>query len=417
MPPALTRQVFLPTGWRPLRHRQPPHRRGVFCLSVSVGVLLLIPWASQSRHPQSAHALASVGVVLALVTSTLLLYGRQGIMSVQQYAGEEGAPVGLKFMRRVLARARTKFLGFEDLYMKMKNLSVLVNQSVRTADAGQSENFESLHAYVLQCHCVLRSLCQGADRTGGLEYVRQHRPHVERPPPGPVRHQDRAGVDQGHHVHHHRGVHAPRLRAGKGAQELHPDDRLPCRHRVVLPRHRKGVHGHRRLVAGEQEVRLLREPGEFLRAGAHPPAAALVVGALDGALRVHREPQTRLPVGLHEHQNQVSRTPGGLHQAPSARTGGARALPRRHALGADEPRRRVCHLPDAHDLRAHHALPTLLPRGLLAAVSQGKQQVSHLPVPFFVILRYSILASKLLISDASPVFLCSVLLFIGFLSP
>ncbi|XP_063592130.1 uncharacterized protein LOC134769330 isoform X4 [Penaeus indicus] len=130
MPPALTRQVFLPTGWRPLRHRQPPHRRGVFCLSVSVGVLLLIPWASQSRHPQSAHALASVGVVLALVTSTLLLYGRQGIMSVQQYAGEEGAPVGLKFMRRVLARARTKFLGFEDLYMKMKNLSVLVNQVV-----------------------------------------------------------------------------------------------------------------------------------------------------------------------------------------------------------------------------------------------------------------------------------------------
>ncbi|ROT75868.1 hypothetical protein C7M84_005578 [Penaeus vannamei] len=72
----------------------------------SVGVLLLIPWASQSRHPQSAHALASVGVVLALVTSTLLLYGRQGLMSVEQYAGEEGASVGLKFMRRVLARAR-----------------------------------------------------------------------------------------------------------------------------------------------------------------------------------------------------------------------------------------------------------------------------------------------------------------------
>lgn len=58
---------------------------------VSVGVLLLIPWASQSRHPQSAHALASVGVVLALVTSTLLLYGRQGLMSVEQYAGETKA--------------------------------------------------------------------------------------------------------------------------------------------------------------------------------------------------------------------------------------------------------------------------------------------------------------------------------------
>ncbi|XP_047495282.1 protein TRC8 homolog isoform X3 [Penaeus chinensis] len=131
MPPALARQVFLPTGWRPHRHRQPPQRRGVFCLSVSIGVLLLIPWASQSRHPQSAHALASVGVVLALVTSTLLLYGRQGIMSVQKYAtGEEDAPVGLKFVRRVLARARTKFLGFEELYMKMKNLSVLVNQEL-----------------------------------------------------------------------------------------------------------------------------------------------------------------------------------------------------------------------------------------------------------------------------------------------
>ncbi|KAG7160514.1 uncharacterized protein LOC121876290 [Homarus americanus] len=131
LPPILV-QAAVSSGWRQ-RRPYPPKSR--LCLiGVTLLVVLLLPWASLVSVQLTAHLLAGVGLVAALTASVLGLFKCLAEMDDHNILGgvrgEVSGSKWLVFIRRVLLRARCRFLSFESLYMKRKNFSILVNQLV-----------------------------------------------------------------------------------------------------------------------------------------------------------------------------------------------------------------------------------------------------------------------------------------------
>nr|XP_045609983.1 uncharacterized protein LOC123765449 isoform X1 [Procambarus clarkii]XP_045609984.1 uncharacterized protein LOC123765449 isoform X1 [Procambarus clarkii] len=164
------RAAYLPPFFLQAAHSSGRHQRRtrtagsrLTLLGVTLLLLLLLPWAAWVRvQQQAAHlmgvagapapsvqaraawerveelGLLLVGVAGTLTAAVLASCGCLAVMADHQLQGVAGVAAHegsssskyLSFVRRVMMRTKRHILGFETLYMKMKNLSILLNQLV-----------------------------------------------------------------------------------------------------------------------------------------------------------------------------------------------------------------------------------------------------------------------------------------------